>query len=173
VAITGPNGSGKSTLLKIISGALYPSEGDHVSSGGHPIPQERLFNELTFAAPYSEMIEEMTLVEALHFHWRFRQFYPEVESKTAFLHHLNFEFQPDQQIQLMSSGMKQRLRLAFAICTKSALLLLDEPTSNLDESGIQWFHDLLAKFGENRTVLIASNIHSDLQSCSQEVKLSS
>ncbi len=172
VAVTGPNGSGKSTLLKIISGALYPSEGlITCMKDGKEISADTLYTHVAFAAPYTEMIEEMTLAEAVRFHLHFRSFYPDVAHYSAFVRHLSFEFRPDQQIQLMSSGMKQRLRLAFALCTQSPLLLLDEPTSNLDESGIRWFHDSLKRFGTDRTVIIASNIVEDLSSCTSHITL--
>lgn len=172
VAITGPNGAGKSTLLKIISGALYPSEGTITYFGDNTqIRSDDLFKHISFAAPYAEMIEEMTLAEAVRFHLRFRAFYPEVAEYQAFVKQLNFDFRPDQQIQFMSSGMKQRLRLAFAIYTHSTLLLLDEPTSNLDESGIRWFHDTLKLFGARRTVILASNIEDDLVGCTSRITL--
>lgn len=172
LAVTGPNGAGKSTFLKIVSGALQPSEGSirYTLDGIHITP-DNLFSKISFAAPYAEMIEEMTLPEALRFHLQFRTLYSEVLKYEAFVSRLNFNFRADQQIALMSSGMKQRLRLAFAMFTQSPLLLLDEPTSNLDEGGIRWFHDVLSHFGQGRTVILASNIEEDLASCSSRMEL--
>ncbi|HLF62420.1 MAG TPA: ATP-binding cassette domain-containing protein [Saprospiraceae bacterium] len=172
VAITGPNGAGKSTLLKIISGALYPSEGviRYLIDNAHISP-DKLFMHLILTAPYAEMIEEMTLMEAFRFHSQFRAFHPDVAEYASFCRELNFEFRADQQLQLMSSGMKQRLRLAFALCTQASLLLLDEPTSNLDTSGIRWFHAMLDHFGRNKTVIIASNVEEDLRSCAIRMAL--
>lgn len=171
-AITGPNGSGKSTLLKILAGALPPSEGkvSYTCDQGEITP-DRVYGHLTFAAPYADLIEELTLSEAWHFHRKFRLMIPEADSFEAFLTSLAYPFDPVAQIQSMSSGMKQRLRLGFAILTKSTLLILDEPTSNLDEEGIAWFHDLLGAHGKDRTVVIASNIRSDLESCSSGLGL--
>lgn len=172
LAVTGPNGSGKSTLVKVISGALHPSEGSVTYlHGGAQIAPDSIYRQVAFAAPYAEMIEEMTLPEAVRFHRQFRAFYPQVDNYDAFVRNLNFDFKPNQQIQLMSSGMKQRVRLAFAICTQAPLLLLDEPTSNLDESGILWYHQMLDRFGGDRTVVIASNIEADLVSCPARVSL--
>ena len=172
LAITGPNGSGKSTLLKIISGALYPSEGA-VSYwlNGASIPPDRLYAQIAFAAPYAEMIEEMTLREAYRFHRRFREFYPDLSQPNTFIEMLEFDFDPDQPMGQMSSGMKQRLRLAFALATRSSILLLDEPTSNLDTPGIQWFHGLLDHLGAMRTTLIASNVDADLRTCTEQINL--
>jgi ABC-type multidrug transport system ATPase subunit len=57
--------------------------------------------------------------------------------------------------------MKQRLKLALAICTETPLLLLDEPTTNLDLQGATWYRELLLKYGINRTVIIATNVEED------------
>ena len=171
-AITGPNGSGKSTLLKILSGALHPSEGTvtYRKANKH-INADSIFSQISFAAPYAEMIEEMTIPEALRFHSRFRVFYQEVAELDAFCASLEFEFRQDQQIQFMSSGMKQRLRLAFAMGTRSSVLLLDEPSTNLDSGGVQWFHRMLSRFGTERTVVISSNARADLVTCTQQLHL--
>ncbi len=174
LAVTGPNGSGKSTFVKIVSTALSPSEGTltYRLDGMHITP-ESIFRYVSFAAPYAEMIEEMTLPEAVRFHQRFKPFYSEVGSYGLFTRELNYEFPSDQQIQHMSSGMKQRIRLAFALCTRTPLLVLDEPTSNLDEPGIRWYHAMLDRFGHDRTVIIASNVEADLLSCRQRLSLES
>jgi ABC-type multidrug transport system ATPase subunit len=172
VAITGPNGSGKSTLLKILSGALLPSAGKlSFRANGRSISLTELYEYVSLAAPYSELIEEMTLREAVAFHKRFRPFHPELPNFQSFMDRLRFSFLPDQKMQEMSNGMKQRIRLAFAACTESSLLLLDEPTSHLDNMGVQWFHDLIDDFGRDKTVIIASNVPEDLVTCSLRVQL--
>jgi ATPase subunit of ABC transporter with duplicated ATPase domains len=61
--------------------------------------------------------------------------------------------------------MKQRLRLAFAFFTQSSMILLDEPTVMLDQSGVEWYQSLLRNFSGDRTVVIASNLQSDLETC--------
>lgn len=171
-AVTGPNGSGKSTLLKILAGALPASEGKIVyTSDQKEIRPEDIFRHLSFAAPYADLIEELTVPEAWRFHRKFRAMSPEAGTLDGFLAAMDYPFDPVVYIQSMSSGMKQRLRLAFALLTESALLILDEPTSNLDESGIAWFHKLLERRGEDRTVVIASNVQADLASCDGRLDL--
>jgi ATPase subunit of ABC transporter with duplicated ATPase domains len=61
--------------------------------------------------------------------------------------------------------------LAFAVYTLSDLLILDEPTSNLDEDGVAWFHEVLSQFGKGRTVVIASNVRDDVRGCQDEIRL--
>lgn len=53
--------------------------------------------------------------------------------------------------------MKQRAMLIVAIMSNTPLLLLDEPCSNLDGQARSWYADLLNEFGQNRTIIIASN----------------
>jgi ABC-type multidrug transport system ATPase subunit len=67
------------------------------------------------------------------------------------------EKQLDKPVRNFSSGMKQRLKLALAILSDTALLLLDEPGSNLDTEGLAWFRGLLMEHLEGRTLVVASN----------------
>lgn len=171
-ALTGRNGSGKSTLLKLISGALPPSAGSvKYKLDNMVIPSDKLYRHLSFAAPYNKLIEEFTISEAYQFHARFRRFYPEAASIRDFLDVVQFPFKNSSAIKGYSSGMKQRLQLALAICTQGALLILDEPGSNLDREGRGWFQEVLGKFHQSRTVLIASNQEEDLQFCKQTLEV--
>src|SRR5688500_10546574 len=72
-AITGPNGSGKSTLLQVIAGSIAASEGTiEYKNGRKSIGSDDMFRHLSIAAPYQELIEEMTLHEFLEFHHQFK-----------------------------------------------------------------------------------------------------
>jgi ABC-type multidrug transport system ATPase subunit len=171
-AVTGPNGSGKSTLLKIIAGALPQSMGRITYViGGKEISSDKIYTHVSFAAPYGQMIEELTLPEAWKFHGRFKTWIPELNAYGAFTQSLRYRFNDGTPISVMSSGMKQRIRLAFAVYTLSDLLILDEPTSNLDEDGVAWFHEVLSQFGKGRTVVIASNVRDDVRGCQDEIRL--
>src|SRR5678815_3745386 len=74
-AITGPNGSGKSTMLQCLGGMLQLSEGDieysihNIQSGNNEV-----YKQISFCAPYLDLIEEMTLTEFLQFHNQFKSF---------------------------------------------------------------------------------------------------
>src|SRR5215218_1278209 len=77
-AITGPNGSGKSTLLQCIGGMLQLSEGTiQFAIGNEQLANEEAYKEISFCAPYLDVIEEMTLVEFLRFHNQFKPFIKE------------------------------------------------------------------------------------------------
>ena len=160
-AIEGPNGSGKSTLLRMLSGHLTPSKGKiKFVLDGQVVEKDQVFRQLSLAAPYIELIEELTLIEALQFHNRFKSFRADLDQQ-AILEILSLPRSSSKLIRHFSSGMKQRLKLALAICSDSSLLLLDEPTTNLDQQGIDWYLNLIDRFMDNRTIVVASNVEVD------------
>ena len=164
-AILGPNGSGKSTLLKVLSGHLTPSKGNvDFSAGEKKIAIDEVYLHTSYAAPYIELIEEFTLLEALDFHKKFKPFLNQLEN-SHLIDILGFQKSKNKLIRYFSSGMKQRLKLVLAICSNSPILLLDEPTTNLDLQGMNWYRDLIQTYGQNRLVVIASNIEADYDFC--------
>lgn len=170
-AITGPNGSGKSTLLQIIAGAIAPSEGtvQYKDEKGE-IDGEKIFRHLSIAAPYQELIEEMSLVEFLSFHQKFK---PLVDgfSITEIAGIVNLQDASGKQMRFYSSGMKQRAKLAQAFFSKTPILLLDEPTSNLDKEGIALYHRLISDFAKDRTVIISSNDVTEYGFCKEKISM--
>ena len=171
-AILGPNGSGKSTLMKILSGHLTPTKG-HIrfSATDIAIDIDQVYRNISYAAPYIELIEELSLVETIHFHQKFIPFYPAVNADTI-VNLLGFDKAKHKLVRHFSSGMKQRLKLALALCSDTTLLLLDEPTTNLDKQGEAWYRDLLNTYGKNRTVVIATNVEEDYAFfCSQSIQI--
>lgn len=156
-AILGSNGSGKSTLLQLIAGNLLPSQGNiRYSNGNTIIDPEHIYTELSFASPYLELLEELTLAESINFHTRFKKFYNNLDT-TQVITLMQLEKAKDKQLKFFSSGMKQRVRLALAILSDTPLLLLDEPSSNLDKKAISWYQDLVNTHSSNRLIIVASN----------------
>jgi ABC-type multidrug transport system ATPase subunit len=155
-AITGPNGSGKSTLLQFIAGALMPSEGKVSYYDGSDKPVETYFPLLSIAAPYLETIEEMTANEFFRFHGEFKPLLPAM-TVPQILERVGLHNAADKQIRYYSSGMKQRIKLAQAFFSNTAVVLLDEPTTNLDASGIALYHELINEFCSERLVIVSSN----------------
>lgn len=167
--IRGPNGSGKSTLLRLISGYLSPSSGKIVyKEGGRVLPRDTVFGQVTFAAPYIDLIEEFTVLEMLHFQHRLRPF-RDARQPDDVLQWTYLENSRHKPVKVLSSGMKQRLKLALAICAESQLVLLDEPGSNLDARGIEWYRQTLENYAVGSTVVIASNTEEDFYGLSAEI----
>jgi ABC-type multidrug transport system ATPase subunit len=170
-AILGPNGSGKSTLLKVLSGHLTPSKGKvGFLLEGEKLPIDEVYRRISYAAPYIDLIEEFTLTEAIKFHQEFKTFANQL-SPDDLIKILNLEKSKDKPVRFFSSGMKQRLKLVLAICSDSPLLLLDEPTTNLDTQGMSWYRDLIKVYGQNRSVIIASNVAADYDFCDETLSI--
>lgn len=156
-AILGTNGSGKSTLLQIISGHLYPSAGKvQYTLHNSVVPDEKVFNHVSLAAPYAELIEEFTLEEMVSFHLKFRKLINGLDSGSL-IEMTGLGRSRGKALKYYSSGMKQRVKLALAILSDVPVVLLDEPASNLDAEGIAWYRDLVAGHAADRIIIICSN----------------
>ena len=156
VAVIGPNGSGKSTLLKILSGYTIPSEGfinlHHEKAVINP---DHVYAHIDFVAPYTELIEELTLAEFLDFHGSFKSL--KSMSTAQLIKKLSFEGHKHKYIRYFSSGMKQRLKLGLGFFSTSPILFLDEPTSNLDENTKDWYYAEIRNVLIKKMVILASN----------------
>lgn len=157
-AILGANGSGKSTLLQLIGGNISPSEGNlsYHDENSKTVEEEKIFRYLSFASPYLEFPEEMTLCEMIEFHFRFKKRSGDLSVKQI-IETLGLEKAAAKQLRYFSSGMKQRIRLGLAILSDTPLLLLDEPTSNLDKNGIDWYRRLIGDYSKGRLIIVCSN----------------
>ncbi len=170
-AILGPNGSGKSTLLSVLMGNLTPSEGAIEYYHQKPISVEEVFNLLSFAGPYLDLIEDFTLLETIDFHFQFKGLAHGIDKRDV-LALLGLEKSADKQLKFFSSGMKQRTKLVLAFCSDSPCLVLDEPTSNLDIQGIDWYHELVNRFAQNKTIIIGSNTDYEYEFCENKLWIS-
>ncbi|MEE1884473.1 ABC transporter ATP-binding protein [Pedobacter flavus] len=163
IAVLGPNGSGKSTLLSVISGNMSLSEGN-ISYNNGRLKVEDLYQQVSFTAPYIDLIEEFTLLECLSFHFSFKKLMPGL-SIDDLPELLGLEKAKNKAIKYFSSGMRQRTRLALACFENTPLLLLDEPTANLDLQGIEWYQKLIEDFGKNKLIVVASNQEHEYYFC--------
>jgi ABC-type multidrug transport system ATPase subunit len=171
-AITGPNGSGKSTLLQAISGSLLLNEGKcDWTLPQHTLTPENVYRYVSICAPYLELIEEMTAKEFLDFHQGFKPFLPGVTT-ASIIEILGLEKATHKQIRFYSSGMKQRVKLAQCIFSDTALVLLDEPCTNLDSTGIQLYHSLIQQYCNNRLVVVSSNDEVEYGFCKEKINIS-
>lgn len=173
VVILGSNGSGKSTLLQILTGRSLQSEGNLTwyDDNRMAIEPESVFRYVSLAGPYQELIEEFTLAESLSFHFSLKK--P--------LHNFTQEQIIDimqlgkarrKAVRYFSSGMKQRLKLGLAILSDTQILLLDEPCSNLDHAGMDWYAKMVEQYGKNRLIAVASNNQrAEFEFCTKQINI--
>ena len=170
-AIVGPNGSGKSTLLQLISGALAPSEGT-IAWGheDHKLDPDSVYSHVAICAPYLEVVEEMTAIEFLDFHSRFKPLLNGITIKNI-LSIINLTDAAHKQIRYYSSGMKQRIKLAQAFFSDADILLLDEPCTNLDEAGYALYYKLINEFSADKLVIVSSNEEKEISFCRERINI--
>jgi ABC-type multidrug transport system ATPase subunit len=172
LAITGLNGSGKSTLLQILSGFVSLSEGTLTcKQEDKTIEIADWYRYITAATPYLDIPEELSLRENILFfaaHKKLRESDADRFAKIAGL-----EKFLDKPLKYFSSGMKQRVRLLFALNADVPVVLLDEPVSNLDRTGIEWFHRIVKELPQETLLIICSNhVPEELALCTRQIDLS-
>ena len=153
------------------AGAVATSEGTVTyETAESKVESDDMFRFLSIAAPYQELIEEMTLTEFLHFHQIFKPLMPGATIKEIItMVHLNDA--AGKQIRYYSSGMKQRVKLAQAFFSDTPVLLLDEPCTNLDEEGIRLYHTLINEYTSNKIVIVSSNDTTEYGFCNEKISM--
>jgi len=170
-AITGPNGSGKSTLLQTIAGSTVLSEGSiQYSKAGQTVAPENAFKNISICAPYLTLIEEMTALEFLAFHESFKSFMPGIKP-SAILEIIDLTSAASKQIRYFSSGMKQRIKLAQAIFSDVPVLFLDEPCTNLDETGYALYQSLIQNYASHKLIIVSSNDKAEYHFCEEVIDI--
>jgi ABC-type multidrug transport system ATPase subunit len=176
-AITGPNGSGKSTLLQVLGGSMMMNEGNGQWAIGNPstgaqeqLESEHVYQHVSICAPYLEVVEEMTVKEFLQFHHGFKPFLPGI-TIDAIIATIGLEKAINKQIRYYSSGMKQRVKLAQCIFSDTAIVLLDEPCTNLDTEGTGLYHQLITDHCKQRLVVVSSNDEVEYRFCNNKISI--
>jgi len=164
LAITGPNGSGKSTLLRIIAGLLAPTDGEVIlSNDGTPLRLESRRDLIGLVAPDLALYDELTAIENLSFFASVRGLKKAETELRTMLSDMGLKGREDDRLGSYSSGMRQRVKYAFALMHNPSVLLLDEPSSNLDEAGIAVMDSIIEQARRRGIVVLATNNHSELR----------
>jgi ABC-type multidrug transport system ATPase subunit len=156
LAVVGRNGAGKSTLLRLVAGLVEPSRGEVHWDGARP----RAFCAL--AAPDAPLYRELTCLENLQF---FARGGADATVLKAHLGKWELEGRAGDLAGDLSSGLRARLQLAVAAWFERPILLLDEPSANLDEGGRGLVEQLIGEQRERGITLLATNDARDFEWC--------
>ncbi len=169
----GRNGSGKSTLLRILAGLLLPTRGNVeliCSSGASTDPFWRRLQS-GIAAPAIALYSELCIQEQIEFHCRCRGYSladPVIETYLSESGLLPFRW---YRIGELSSGMVQRLKILLAFIGKPPLILLDEPSTNLDSQGIAVLQQWVSRHAPSSITVIATNVATERAWCTHVLDL--
>ena len=173
LGIAGTNGSGKSTLLKCLASLARPKKGTiRWMEGEHELSSEEIRPRVGYAAPYINLYDELTIFENL-------EFLLEVSGLAAHLTNINSRIDQVQMkpfrnklFKSLSTGQRQRVKLAAALIRQPDVVFLDEPGSNLDESGQALVSQIVSVLkAKNKLVIIASNDPREIAMCDQVIQL--
>lgn len=173
IAITGRNGSGKSTLVKIVSGLLSPTRGTvEYQRDNKPVQAESLRGLLGLVSPYLQLYDEFTGFENLNILSTIRtDTGVSKEDIEARLQQVGLWERRKDFVRTYSSGMKQRLKYAFALLHQPAVLILDEPTSNLDHDGIDMVRKVVELQRSQGLLIVATNDENEAAWCTNQMML--
>ncbi len=172
--IVGRNGSGKSTLMKIVSGLISPTEGRmKFIREGKELERESVRTSMGFVSPYLNLYDELTALENLRLFSGLRSVNnnSDDEKLKSHLQFVGLYERRNDEVKAYSSGMKQKLKIAFALLNEPELLLLDEPRSNLDRDGISIIEKIAMSQKEKGILIIATNDEDDLKLCEMKINI--
>ncbi|MCO6494798.1 MAG: ATP-binding cassette domain-containing protein [Bacteroidetes bacterium] len=170
VGVTGKNGSGKTTLLKIAMGYVKPEDGKVFWKNEKDEIFEIVYSDFAFAGIQQQLFDDLSVEDSIKFHFDFRQIREEVRDLSLFKSVIpNSLF--SKRVSQLSAGWLNRLKLLLAICTRSKVLILDEPFSNMDLEGIEMIKEIISNNLNDRILLMASNRDDELALCDRYINL--
>jgi heme exporter protein A len=174
LAIAGENGSGKTTLLKIIAGTLKQTSGTiSLNIDNVNIIRENIYEHIGYVSPYLNLYDEFTPIEHLKIFADIRRITFDRQKAEYWLKKFNLYRKMNEHIRTFSSGMKQRMKYILALQNEPELLLLDEPSSNLDADGVSTVLSIIFEHQKSGGgVIIATNENHEKALAGNVIQLS-
>ncbi len=168
-AFLGPNGSGKTTTMKTMVGLNVPTTGRILINGFDVHKQPKAAKRFVSYLPQRVVFpENLTAREVMRFYDRVRQL-PKALADEA-LARANFNGFSDKAVSEFSGGMVQRLGLAVASMPEAPILLLDEPTANLDPQGVKRFREFILEQKQNgKTIIFSTHLLTEAEQLADRV----
>lgn len=172
VAITGRNGSGKSTLIRMLADVLSPTDGEiSWKLGDQLIERGNLRKHIGFIAPYLHLYTEFSAWEHVEMVQDLRGLDFDKARGIELFTFFGLLQRKDDRLSDYSSGMLQRVRYVCGLIHCPSFLILDEPTTNLDSTGIKAVHSHIRQEASTRVTVIATNDLEDLTLCNKRLEL--
>ena len=158
LAVTGHNGSGKSTLCKVVAGLIRPSSGSlTIEIDGVLASKANLLNKIGMVSPYLQLYRELNPLENATFFANIQGRTLDMSRFKELMKRMGLAGRELDKLATFSSGMLQRMKYVVALYSDPLLLILDEPTANLDVQGAKVVYDIMASQQEERILIVATN----------------
>lgn len=160
--LLGKNGEGKTTLLKIISGLIFPQQGECRVWGENPSERKTALLQHLFLLPEEITFPDVAVRDYLKM---YAPFYPSFNREILQTCIESFEIDQQARLSALSQGQKKKVAITLALASNTPLLLMDEPTNGLDIPSKTIFRRLVSSFvDEERIVVISTHQVRDLES---------
>ena len=172
--LIGPNGAGKSTMIRIITGSMRASSGEVLYNGSRIRENEKAYKKILGYVPQRQgMYDSFTAARFLEYmavlkELKRKEIPEEVE---RVLKIVGLQEDALRRLGGFSGGMKQRVLIAQALLGDPRIIILDEPTAGLDPKERIKIRNFISRIGENRTILLATHVVSDVESIAREILL--
>ena len=168
--LSGKNGCGKTMLMRLISGLIYPTEGEVVIDG------KILGRDCSFPKSIGLLIENPAFLEEYTAYENLRMLNGvggnrlDKEEMLRLIQSVGLDPHDSRKYYKFSLGMRQRLGIAAAIMGKPDVILLDEPINAIDEDGVSEIRDLIRSLsGEDRIIIIACHDKEEMEYMADEI----
>jgi ABC-2 type transport system ATP-binding protein len=165
IGLLGPNGSGKTTLIKMMNGLLKPTSGN-ISICGMPIgPQTKA--RVAYLPDRTYLSGGQKISEILGF---FNDFYSDFDKDRALKMLENLGINPENKIQTLSKGTREKVQLILVMSRNADLYILDEPIAGVDPAARDYIlRTIINNYNPNATVLISTHLIGDIEQVLDEV----
>ena len=173
LVLIGPNGSGKTTLVKIICRLLRPTSGKLlIYQDSQVTDSHRLYSTVGLVGPYLQLYNNLTALENYTFFSRIRGLPVDVNFFRELMRQFGLKGREMDELRTYSSGMLQRAKYVMALIHRPEILILDEPTSNLDEEGVKIVYELIQKQRKDKILILATNEPEEFKFGDEQIVLS-
>ncbi len=165
----GPNGAGKTTTIRLMTGLLHPSNGKISIFGEDPYISSAVRAKIGIILDTPGLWENLTIYQNMRYYAAF--FRNDIEKEIhGSLKTVDLDIDPNQKVNTLSKGMRQRLAIARVLVHDPDFLIFDEPTANLDPNGQREIQELLQKLANlGKTIFLSSHNLPEVQRLCQRV----
>ncbi|MFR1404876.1 MAG: ATP-binding cassette domain-containing protein [Lachnospiraceae bacterium] len=170
--LLGPNGAGKSTLMNLITQNLEPDEGEILVNGISATKMGASYRDVLGYMPQQQgLYDRFSALEFLRYFASLKGLKAKESRKRIeeLLEVVNLTKARNRKLGGFSGGMKQRVLLAQALLNEPQILILDEPTAGLDPKERIRIRNYISSISENKIVLIATHVVSDVECIAKEI----